>query len=90
MTFGDNLILKKKEDVIERSGDELLLFDSSTGKLLEVNETGKTIWSMLNGEHTIKEIKDKLITEFEDVKDLNRDLKDFLNKLLEMDLIEKL
>ena len=89
MDIGDDLILRKKEDVIERSGEELLIFDSSVGKLLEVNETGKVIWSMLDGEHSVKEIKERIEDQFEDIHELDIDIRNFLTKLLELDLIEK-
>lgn len=89
MDLSDDLVLKKKGDVIKRFGEELLLFDSSEGKLFEVNETGKTIWSMLDGKHTVKEIKEKLEEEFEGIQEIDRDLSDFLKRLHELDLIEK-
>ena len=90
MNIYDDLILRKKEDVIERFGGELLLFDSSSGKLFEVNETGETIWSMLDGKHTIREIKEQLKEGFREIRGIDRDLSDFLNKLLELNLLEKL
>ena len=90
MIIHDDLVLKKKGDVIERFGEELLLFDSSTGKLFEVTDVGNTIWIMLDGKHTIAEIKNQLKEEFPDVKTINSDVIDFLTKLLELDLIETL
>ncbi len=66
----------------------MLLFDSSTGKLFEVNETGKTIWKFLDEEHSVREIKEKLIDEYDGIKTLDQDLLTFLNRLLELDLIE--
>ncbi len=90
MIIHDNLVLKKKEDVIERFGEELLLFDSSTGKLFEVTDVGKTIWVMLNSQHTVAKIKHQLKEEFADIKTIDIDVTDFLTKLLELDLIETL
>jgi hypothetical protein len=90
MNIHDNLVLKKKEDVIERFGEELLLFDSSTGKLFEVTDVGKTIWVMLNRQHTVAKIKYQLKEEFADIKTIDIDVTDFLTKLLELDLIETL
>lgn len=90
MNIDDNSIFKKKDKVIERLGEELLLFDSSKGILFEVNETGKTIFIMLDGKHTVENIKDQLREEFEEVGEIDEDVSDFLNKLLELDIIEKL
>ena len=89
MRINENFVLKKKSNVIERFGEELLLFDSSTGKLFEVNETGKTIWLTIDGKSTVKEIKERVKKEFEGVREIDRDLSDFLEKLFELDLIEK-
>lgn len=90
MNINDNLIFRKKDKVIERLGEELLLFDSSKGILFEVTETGKIIWIMLDGKHTVKNIKDQIRKEFEEIGDLDKDISDFLNKLMERDLIEKI
>lgn len=90
MNIDDNSIFKKKDKVIERLGEELLLFDSSKGILFEVNESGKTIFIMLDGKHTVENIKDQLREEFEEVGEIDEDVSDFLNKLLELDIIEKL
>ena len=90
MNIDNNLIFKKKDKVIERLGEELLLFDSSKGVLFEVNRTGKTIYIMLDGKHTVKNIKEQLRKEFDEIGELDKDISDFLNKLLELDLIEKL
>lgn len=90
MNIDDDLILNKKDNVIERHGEELLLFDSSTGKLFEINETGKIIWMMLDGTHAVREIKELLKDEYEGIVELYGDISDFLNKLLELGLIDKL
>ncbi len=89
LLINDDLVMKKRETVIEQMGEELLLFDSSTGKLFELNETGKTIWVMLNGKHTMNVIKEQLREEFDTSQDLNKHLSDFINTLQELDLIEK-
>lgn len=90
MLINDDLVLKKKETIIEQMGEELLLFDSSTGKLFELNETGKTIWVMLNGKHTMNVIKEQMREEFDTSQDLNEHLSDFVNTLQELDLIAKM
>jgi len=86
----DHEVLRKKEDVIERHGEELLLFDSSEGRLIELNETGKAVWTMLDAKRTVKEIKENLNEEFEETKEIDRDLSTFLNRLLELDLVEEM
>lgn len=88
MIINDALFLKKKDDVIERFGEELLLFDSSTGKLFEVTDVGNTIWLMLTGQKSIGAIKNQLKEEFVDVKTIDSDVIEFLTTLHELDLIE--
>lgn len=90
LTIEDNFVFRKKEDVIERHGEELLLFDSSEGKLFELNETGKMIWTMLDAKHPVKEIKEKMNEEFEETGTIDIDLSIFFKRLLELDLIEKI
>ena len=90
MNIDNNMIFKKKDKVIEWLGEELLLFDSSKGILYELNETGKTIFIMLDGKHTVKNIKDQLRKEFDEIGEIDKDVSDLLNELLELDLIEKL
>lgn len=90
MLTDDNMVMKKKEHVIERHGEELLLFDSINGKLFETNDTGKSIWIMLDGKHTVRQIKEKLKEEFEFDSNLDVDVSNFLNKLAELGLIDKI
>ncbi len=90
MEISNNSIIKKNVNVIERNGeDALLLFDSSLGRLFEVNETGRIIWKLLDGEHTVEEIKYQLKEEYESAERIEKDTRDFLNKLIELNLIEK-
>ena len=90
MIIKDTIVLKKKDHVIERFGEELLLFDSSKGKLFEVTDVGKTIWELLNRQYSIAIIKNFLKSEFPDVQTIDRDVDDFLTKLHGLDLIEPL
>ena len=88
MIIENDVFLTKKEDVIERFGEELLLFDSSAGTLFEVTDIGKTIWILLDGQHTLADIKRQLQEEFPDVQTIDTDVQSFLTKLVELDLIK--
>ena len=88
--LSDDTVLKKNLNVIERGGEEeLLLFDPSTGKLFELNETGKIVWRLLDGKHTVKEIKSILKNEFPESSNIDEDISAFLKKLLGAKLAEK-
>ena len=59
MKISDSSILKKIEEVVERSGaDEILLFDTSLGRLFESNLTGRMVWELLDGR--LWRLKDEL------------------------------
>ena len=88
MNINNDTVLRKKDHVIERKGEELLLFDSSSGKLFELNETGKAIWNMLNTQHTVEEIQKHIQQEFKKTGNIAQDLSNFIAKLLELNLIE--
>ena len=91
MEISDNLTLRKSVDVIERDGeDELLLFNSSAGRLFEVNKTGRLIWKLLDGKYTVGEIKQRLKEEYGDSERIDRDICNFLNKLIKLNLVEVL
>jgi hypothetical protein len=88
MKINDDSVLKKRETILERLGDELLLFDSSVGKLFEVNETGKIIWEMLNGQHSVGAIKKILREEFEEANELDDDIEEFLDRLIQLSILD--
>lgn len=89
MNIKDDMIFKKSEDAIERTGsEELLIFHSTVGKLFEVNSVGKNIWQLLDGKRTVEEIKEILGKEYGNVAEINKDLSEFLNKLLKLNIIK--
>jgi hypothetical protein len=83
-----NRVFVRKSEIIERPGDELLLFDPDKGTLFEVNETGKYIWYLLDGKNTISDIETKMKEDFEDTIRIKKDLKEFINRLIEHNVIE--
>jgi len=72
------------------TGEELLLFDPETGKLFEVNETGKEIWIMLEQEHQVIDVVKHIKDEFDCPSTVDQDIIHFLKSLIEMNFIKAL
>ena len=56
--------------VFRRIGDEVILVPIRSGTanleaIFTINETGATIWELLDGERTLSEIRDALTNEYE-------------------------
>jgi hypothetical protein len=87
-------IYKQDETVVARDivGETILV--PIRGKLADLqrifalNEVGAYIWSKLDGESTLESICDDLQMEFDVSRELaERDMSEFIDELLEMDLI---
>ena len=82
-------ILNKNSKVVEKFGeDELLLFDPILGRLFEINVSGKRIWELCDGAHSVGEISDTLKTEFSGSEKAQADVSQFLSPLLKFKLVE--
>jgi hypothetical protein len=79
---------KKSPDVAEKTGKETLIFDVVAGRLYELNETGRILWSLCDGKHAIDDMM-KTIREQYDVSDnkVKEEVFSFLKKMLEAGLI---
>jgi hypothetical protein len=80
---------KKNQEVAEKIGATTMLFDSSVGRLFELNETGKAIWSMCDGSRTVEEIAKVMVSEYgiEPAKAAD-DTSAFITKMRELNLIQ--
>jgi hypothetical protein len=82
-------ILRKNSEVVEKFGEEeLLLFDPILGRLFEINISGKRIWELCDGNHSIEEIIKILKEEFWDANEASIDVPQFLSTLLQFRLVE--
>ncbi|MBD3204845.1 PqqD family peptide modification chaperone [Candidatus Bathyarchaeota archaeon] len=87
MVMEECSVFVRREDIIERAGEEMLLFDPGKGKLYELNETGEFIWKLLDGSHSISEIRHKLLEAYEEDPSLDDDIEEYIKFLLEKELI---
>jgi Coenzyme PQQ synthesis protein D (PqqD) len=70
-------------------GDESVILNLKTERYLGLNESGTRMWTVLNNSTSIQAAYETLLAEFEvDGEQLRRDLDEFLDELLEQQLIE--
>jgi len=80
---------KKNQAVAEKIGATTMLFDASAGRLFELNETGRAIWSLCDGSRTVEEIAKAMEAEYgiEPAKAAD-DTSAFIAKMKELNLIQ--
>ena len=73
------------------TGDGMFLFNTSTNELFRVNGTGCRIWALLGEKHSVDEITQTILSEFEGADDerVRNSVREFLNRLSEKELVER-
>ena len=71
--------------------DGMFLFNTSTNELFRVNGTGSRIWALLGEKHSMEEITETILSEFEDADNerVRNSVREFLKKLSEKELVER-
>ena len=82
---------RHREDLVLReSGDEMSVFDPSTGTLFKLNTTALAIWQACDGETTIDEITEALVELTGlDSEDLRPDVEEAIATMTEQGLLER-
>ena len=83
-------IYKKVDNLLEREiAGEVIIVESLTGMCHVLNETGSLIWKKLD-EKSYDQITDEVMKQFSDATkiQIKNDVIDFLNELLEKNLIQ--
>ncbi|MDI6806478.1 MAG: PqqD family peptide modification chaperone [Candidatus Aenigmarchaeota archaeon] len=82
--------LKDSVRIREENEDKIILFDTETELLHEVNGIGYDIIKLCNGKNTKKDIENILISEFKEIKqdDIKNDITNFIRQLELNNLIE--
>ena len=83
----DKSVPCKNSSVVERLGDELLLFHTGVGTLFELNETGKMVWLFCNGRHSVESIKVEVLRRFGPRNPVDRNVRNFLRRLVKLGLL---
>ncbi len=81
---------KSKPDIIGRNIDnEAVLVIPSQGKVKVLNEVGASIWELLNGEKTVKEIASIIAQEYAISQEIaEKDALEFVNNLWKKNMLE--
>lgn len=89
-----NATYRLKPDVMGRKdqdGNYLTVYDPNTNYLLELNDTGGVILAKLNGAKSTLQIIEELVAEYKVEETIIReDVHYFVNRLLELDALEKI
>jgi hypothetical protein len=89
-----NAIFKKKEEIVTReiAGETILvpvkgkLADMQ--KIFSLNPVADSVWQQLNGDKSVKDIRDRILETFDvEKKQAGRDIMELIDNLLKEDLI---
>ncbi|MCG6656325.1 PqqD family protein [Halomonas campisalis] len=84
----DTRVKRQDEPLSSHVDDELVIFSARKGMYYGTQAVGKRIWSLIEQETTIAEIRDQLLEEFDiDRNTCERELLAFLGQLQQEDLI---
>lgn len=83
-------IVAVASDVLIRTvGEESVVLNLQTEHYLGLDDVSTRIWQLLTAGGSIQSAYDTLLTEFEvDPEQLRRDLEDFVEELLQLQLVE--
>lgn len=88
MDKSTKIILKKKLDTTELSGEKVMI-DFETGKYFLLKGVANDIWEMIQTEITIGEIVDKILSEYDvSAEECEKSVVEFLEKLQSLDFID--
>lgn len=74
--------------IYEWVGDEMVIINLKTDRIFSLNKTGARFFDLLTSRHSVSEIKDKLLKEFEvDPLTLDTEVQNIIGKLLDESLI---
>lgn len=82
-------VVSKSPDVAEKIGSITMLFDSASGRLFELNESGKKAWVLIDGKRSLGEVAEAISMDYGIDKELAmRDLLEFVKEMLELGILK--
>jgi Coenzyme PQQ synthesis protein D (PqqD) len=85
----NSIIVAAKEQISSDLGGETVILDLKSGMYYGLNQVGASIWNMVQAPKTVKEIRDRLLAEYNvDEQQCDRDLFKILEDLAAKRLIE--
>ena len=77
------------DSVIERDADTLLIFDTRSGSLYELNEAGRHVWYMCDGRNSLSSIANAFGDgSRRDIRQLESDIHEFVLRLSNLGLVQ--
>ena len=93
MQFINETRFKINESIISSSiGDKLILLNINTGKYIEISDSGEYIWHLLENSETSQynKILSKISSNYNgDIKDIVKDVDNFLIQAMQLGLIDE-
>jgi len=85
----DSRIFKTRDIPWKIIGDEGVLVDTDEGEVVRLSEVGAEIWKYIDGKRTVGDLINHIYETFDAKKEtVEKDVSDFLNKLIRMELIK--
>ena len=86
----DTIISRNEANFLSNPvGDEVIILNMETGDYLGLNDVGSAIWDHLKTPQTIKELIEKLMTEFEvDNQTCSLQTMEYLEKISKLGLLQ--
>ena len=88
-------VYKKNDSIVSRKiADEFILVPirqkvGDLGSIYTLNEVAARIWELIDGKIKVREIKDKMVEEFEVTpEEAEKDLREYIQQLLKIKAIE--
>lgn len=75
--------------VLTEADEESILYDAKENKIHILNRVGAFIWNLCDGENSLEDISSAVTETFEvDEETAQKDIKEFIEELQGMDLLE--
>jgi len=84
-----NAVIKKSKEILSSQiDDETVMMDIEKGEYYGINQVGTRIWVLLERPHTIKQLCDTLMEEFEvGEEECFGDVREFVGRLAEKKMV---
>ena len=83
MDNADHIPRRQEGYRTENMGEDVLLYCAAALKTIYLNETAAAVWALCDGEHSVRQIADKLAAAYrENVVELQGDVRTTLDQLL--------
>ena len=85
----DSRVCRRRDVSWRMIEGEAVLVDADEGELIRLSESGAEIWKLIDGHMTVKDIIERINENFEaDRRIIERDVRDFLRRLIRMEIIK--